>query len=101
MSIYSDDKPAGSDGSGAQKGFRAKIREYTDCYYGANPMTFMPLALSASGLMHQLSLDFIQALVSSPTQGSAQATSLTLRKVLGSVARALQRGNANLFRSYA
>jgi hypothetical protein len=80
--------------------FRAKVNGFVNDYYGVNPATFMPIAISASGLVHPLSEGFITALFSSAQHGSAHADSLALRKALGAVGRAVQRGNANLFRSY-
>jgi hypothetical protein len=80
--------------------FRAKMNGFVKDYYGVNPATFMPIAISASGLIHPLSEGFITALFSSAQPGAAHANSLALRKALGAMGRAVQRGNASLFRSY-
>jgi hypothetical protein len=61
-------------------------------------MTFMPLAFSSSGQRDPASLELIRALCKSGDKRNADA--VACRKVLGGMARALQRGNVNLLRAY-
>jgi hypothetical protein len=87
-------------GSGAQTAFRGKVLKYVSSYYNITDLTFMPFAVSTSGYMHPISLAFIVALCKSGDKRSTYADSVAIRKVLGGVARMVQRGNANLLRAY-
>ena len=90
----------GQDGSSAHTEFRRKMRKYVDIYHGVTPMTFMPLAFATSGQLDPVSLEFIRALCKSGDKRNAYADAVVCRKVLGGMARALQRGNVNLLRAY-
>jgi hypothetical protein len=90
----------GQDGSSAHTEFRRKMRKYVDIYHGVTPMSFMPLAFATSGQLDPVSLEFIRALCKSGDKRNAYEDAVVCRKVLGGMARALQRGNVNLLRAY-
>ena len=88
------------EGRGAHAEFRRKMKKYIDIYHNVTPMTFMPLAFANSGQLDPVSLEFIRALCKSGDKRNAYADAVARRKVLGGMARALQRGNVNLLRAY-
>ena len=88
----------GDPAGGAGSAFTAKINHYVSRYFGINPLTFMPIAISYSGFMDPRSMQFLRS-ISSKGATKRQA-SQRLNAILGPVAHAVQYGNGLAIASF-
>jgi hypothetical protein len=88
----------GDPAGGASTAFTAKMNHYVSRYFGINPLTFMPIAISYSGFMDPRSMQFLRS-ISSKGATKRQA-SQRLNAILGPVAHAVQYGNGLAIESF-